>query len=210
MKNLRLFKGVLVACMFLLFNSVMSQDVITMMRGPVLKVKVLSEDTMTIKYKFMDDTGKPEGDIRTIETYRVFSLTMEGKPEKIYYEQDTTRRLYWTKEEMRMLIFGEQDARANHNSFRGAIGGFLFCGGASVPLGGSILSLSTIAVPVVVSAILQPKVRKKNMRDPKFLKEMPYIEGYQKIAKLKNTQRTLLASFLGVGVTMTIFAFFIN
>ena len=66
-----------------------------------------------------------------------------------------------------------------------------------------------IAVPLVVTigaGLFKPKVRKEYAADVSFLSSEHYIEGFQKIARVKKLKNSLLGSVIGVGAGLLVWS----
>jgi hypothetical protein len=101
---------------------------------------------------------------------------------------------------MRSFIFGEQDAWAGHKPSHITVLGLILSGSGSyiLTMDGNFL---VIVVPVIsyliLSAVLRPGLNKKAVRDPKYLSDESYLDGYHRIAKSKKNKNALWGSVAG-------------
>lgn len=131
---------------------------------------------------------------------RIFSVTTNGT-EKVYYQVDKNDSTQYTVEEMRMFIYGQQDAKQNHKTTIPMIVG----GGVSAGLAfyaGSQKSAVVLAAPLVgsiVGSLSYPnRPKAENARNEEVLKSPAYIEGYRKGARTKKVIRTIGTSIVGM------------
>ncbi|CAG5078667.1 hypothetical protein [Parvicella tangerina] len=195
----------------------MAQDKIQLMNGKVLRGKLGAETEDYFKFDYYKKGGK----VKSMELvkYRIFSHTNSAGEETILYKRDTLMGNFYSKNEMKMFVFGERDAYNNYKSNGWLVTG-IGLGFTSVlmdtydfePNGGFFKrtpSIFPIAVPLVVTigaGVIKPKVRKEFAADVSFLSSEYYIEGFQKIAKVKKLKSALLGSVIGVGSGFLVYA----
>jgi len=134
---------------------------------------------------------------RSIDAYRVFSVRYANGSEVVMYQQDTAIGNYFSQEEMRLFIYGEQDARAN---FKGRK--LLLIGAAYGIAGGLALPESFIVLLVPASAALlamlpRVKIRPEMARNKKLLSEPAYVMGFERTARGKKIQSVLKGAVVG-------------
>ncbi len=151
-------------CIFLLVKQASAQDTIVLISGKVIPVQSVDLQDYTIAFRKMPKPAKDQGAIadsgasekksklRTIDPERVFSVKYRDGSERIIYTPDTLDPLEFTPEQMRLFIYGEQDAaRFYKNNLNkglgfgfGAASGLLgFYGLAGPPLYATIMGSFT-------------------------------------------------------------------
>lgn len=193
------------------------QDKIQLMNGKVLRGKLGTEYDGYYDFDFYKNGGKVKS--MELTKYRMFSYTNSSGEETILYRQDTLMGNFFTPNEMKMFVYGERDAFNNFKS----TGWFLT--GLGLGFGAAILdtydfqgnggffaispSIVPIAVPFVVTigaGLFKTKVRKEYAADVNFLASEHYIEGFQKITKVKKLKNALFGSIIGVGSGLLLYS----
>ena len=196
--------------LFLLLNMLViifpaaSQDKITLLNGTVLEVKIKSQTDGIISYYYKKGKKQKEA---TLEEYRIFSLEKAGKKESILYRKDTTIGNFFTVDEMRMFIYGEQDARNNYG------GGFHFVMGTTIGLVAVLFdtydndffksdpSIFPIVVPLVlpiISSKMGGGVKKRHVSNQAYMMNREYVDGFKRVARYKRMKKSLFGTVLGV------------
>ena len=185
----------------LIFLTGFCQDRIQLLNGK--EINCIITDT-TSEYIFYKESIVKDKIIK-LETERVFSFTKEESGiEYIVYSPDTTDPDYFTVHEMRMFLFGENEAATHYKApytFIGAIAvGFV---GTALPFMPVILSP---IVPGVYAAIMGTqfiRINRDEIANKYYLSEEAYIYGYEKMAKIKRVQRALLGGLIGIGAGLS-------
>jgi len=151
--------------------------------------------------QFTFETTKKNGKTKELIIWKdqVFSITTSGK-EKFYYTQDSSDEMSYSVEEMRLYVYGQQDARANHKTTLPMIVGFTVSGVLGAYLGSrnsALVLVTPVAGTLIGSATQNNKPKKKNARSEKVLSSPAYIEGYRKGARGKKIFKTIAASVVG-------------
>ena len=204
---------------FLLFFSAQlhAQDQLILINGSVQKGKILSRDEAGVRMQYQKRKKTKEF---VFENRRIFSVT-QGGTEEIVYKQDTTVGDYFTVEEMKHFILGEQDAEANFDAkwIRriGFLGGFSLVtltaqnpdesGAFDQEPGGLAPILYVIAYTAVVGSP-RVKINLKNVSDPALLSHEEYVLGYERVARSKKVFGGLLGSVAGVVTGFVTYAIF--
>lgn len=161
----------------------------------------VDEDTVHFQYRHKDKTK--EG---FIESYRVFSVQYASGKEKVIYKYDSLTVNDRTEEELRNFIAGEQDALRGYKPAFAAVLSFGISGAAAFLMNGSF---AILAVPFVtymaITVLYRANVDKNTVRDPRFLSDRDYIEGYKRIAKSKKNRNALWGSVIGAGVGLGVY-----
>lgn len=207
---MKTWKPILTLLIITISTLTFAQDKIQLMNGRVLRGKLGTEHEEYFNFSYYKKGGKVVP--MELTKYRMFSYTNSSGDETVLYKQDSLMGNFFTKNEMKMFVYGERDAFANYKSTGWFVTG-LGLGFTSVildtydfsPNGGFFQispSIFPVAVPFVVTigaGIVKPKVRKEYAADVSFLGSEHYIEGFQKIAKVKKLKNALLGSIIGVG-----------
>ncbi len=182
--------------LFVFSTQALSQeDTLTLLSGRQIsgKVKAIEDNIVKMDVRLHHALKPAE-----IERYRVFSIKYTEGKEQIIYKRDSLAGHDYTPEEMQRKIFGEQDARENHNMVMplvvstalGAAGGYYF--------GEDFVVVGVPFVSMLGSALLTPQwVRKKAVRDQKFLKDHDYKSGYKRVRKAKKAKQIVWGSIAG-------------
>lgn len=189
---------------------VFGQDKVQLINGKVLRGKLVKEYDDYFDFQYYKKGGK----VKDLELtkYRMFSYTDSKGAETILYKQDTLMGNFFTQNEMKMFVLGERDAFTNYKSTSWFLSGYAIGFTAVIldtydfrPNGGFFKyspSIAPIAVPFVVtigSGLFRTKVRKEYASDVSLLSSEYYIEGFQKVAKVKKIMRgSLPGSVLGL------------
>lgn len=214
---MKIWKIIIALLVVTISINALAQDKVQLMNGRVLRGKLGTEYDDYFDFSYYKKGGKVK--LMELTKYRMFSYTNSSGEETILYKQDTLMGNFFTKNEMKMFVYGERDAFSNYKSTGWFVTG-LGLGFTSVildtydfaPNGGFFKitpSIVPIAVPFVVTigaGIFKPKVRKEYAADVSFLGSEHYIEGFQKIAKVKKLKNALLGSVIGVGTGFLVYS----
>ena len=122
---------------------------------------------------------------------------------------------YYSQNEMKMFIFGQRDSYDNYQTKPLFVGSFFIGYGTvlfdtylapdSTGNGGGLFkrtpSVAPIIVPLVITlggGLLRSKIKKEHVSDISYLNNEFYIEGFQKVSKVKRLKSTFFGSVLGV------------
>lgn len=180
------------------------QDTILLLNGDVIISKIQSISPEEIRIVKPSNKNKET----SIDMDRVFSVKYSNGSEKIFYHQDTTIENYFTVEETRLFIFGEQDAAKAFKSPLSTATSF-----AIGTVSGSFGSLLSVVPPVVYSFVAAaPKVRIKHntVSNPDYLKYDTYILGYERVARKKKTMNAFKGGFIGLVAGFVVYSQFIR
>lgn len=210
---MNLHKQIILLFAFLFIGNVVAQDKIQLMNGKVLRGKLKTQTDDIYNFNYYKNGGK----VKSIELskFRMFSHTNSAGEETVLYKQDTLMGNFYSENEMRMYIYGQRDA------FKSMKGAPLFV--ASMALGFTSVLLDTYefqegnanppgffnrtptVAPIIVpfaltigAGLIKSKVRKEHAADVTFLSSEYYIEGFQKVAKVKRVKSAFIGSISGV------------
>lgn len=169
-----------------------AQDEILYISGDYANVKVL--DTTDYKRITVQKNGSKK--IKTLYKEDIYSIKYDGGKEVIIYQQDTLENEYFTQAEMRIYIQGEQDAAAGYKT------PYATAGAAVVGVGGGLaLSILAPIAPALYTIVVGSrwiKIRKKYVTNPDLLKEEVYRMGYEKEARSKLIQNSIIGGGIGM------------
>ncbi len=192
---MRIFNCLLLSFFFALLilpHVTVAQDEVLFINGDYANVKVL--DTTDYKRISVQRPGKAK--IKTWYKEDIYSIKYADGKEVIVYHQDTLENEYFTPAEMRIYIQGEQDAAAGYKTPAAT------AGAAVVGLGGGlVLSFLAPIAPALYTVIVGSrwiKIRKKYVSNPDLLKEEVYRMGYEKEARSKVIQNSIIGGGIGM------------
>ncbi len=171
-----------------------AQDEILFLNGDYASVKVI--DTSDYKRITVQKPGKTK--LKTWFKEDIYSIKFNGGEETIIYKQDTLENEYFTPAEMRIYIQGEQDASAGYKTPVATAGACAVGLGSGLMLG--FLAPIAPAVYTIIVGSRWIKIKKKYVSNPDLLKEEVYRMGYEKEARSKLIQN----SIIGGGLSMVV------
>lgn len=214
---MRIWRLIIIMLINGLSVSSVAQDKIQLLNGKILRGKLGNEFEDYFDFQYYEKGGK----VKSIDLvkYRIFSYTNSAGEETILYKQDTLMGNFFTKNEMKMFVYGQRDAFANYKAAPWFVSG-LAIGFTSVildtydfrPNGGffkidpTIVPIGGIFVYTIGSGLFKPRVRKEYAADVNFLSSEHYIEGFQKIARVKKLKNSLLGSVIGVSTGLIVYS----
>jgi hypothetical protein len=110
--------------------NVMAQDTLNLLNGKKLVVKSIELSGNRISYRLLDKPDK----IRHADPENVFSVSYRDGSERVVYRKDSLDPLEMSENDMRMFVYGEQDARKFYRNYE--IHGFGFAAGVASGLFG--------------------------------------------------------------------------
>lgn len=196
----------------------LAQDKIQLLNGKVIRGKLGTEYDDYFDFQYYKKGGKVKS--MDLVKYRIFSYTNSSGEETILYKKDTLMGNFFSKNEMKMFVFGERDAYNNYKptpwfitglgiGFASVIGDTYEFNGPTTGFFKRTPSIFPIVIPLgvtIVAGIGRPKVRKEYAADINFLSSEHYIEGFQKIAKVKKLKNAMFGSILGVGAGFLVYS----
>jgi hypothetical protein len=195
-----------------------AQDKVQLMSGKTLTGKVTKEYDGYYDFTYYKKGGKTK-EIE-LTKYRVFSLTDSKGTEDIIYKQDSLLGSFYSKNEMKMQVFGQRDAYSSYQSAPLFFGGFALGFGSvlfdTYEFDGSNTgffkrspSVAPIIVPIVLtigSGMLKTKIKRAYASDATYLNNEFYIQGFQKVAKTKRIKSTFLGSVIGMATGFVVYS----
>ncbi len=186
-----------------------AQDSVLLMNGREMKCTVLA-DTGTVLLLQMT---KPNGKVikREIHKNDVFSVSMGGRGEEVYYQQDEILGNIYSADEMRFYLAGENDARQNFEAWPTFAVGFALCAGVSVWGGdGYITAVGPPIMYTLIQLIPKIKIREKTMSHPEYKYNDIYADGYEPPARTRKLSRAMEGAFLGSATGVAYWLLFLN
>lgn len=173
-----------------------NSDQILLASGIIINADVDTLDTLNLYYSITKKNGKVK--YKSVELERVFSYTDEKGKEHVKYVADAD---YFTVDEMRDFIKGEQDALRVHKSNWvwlvvtpvSAVGTFAL----------ARTSVAAFAVPpasMILSLIPPYKIKQDQVDLTEVKYPDAYSMGYQKAAKGRRVIKATFAALLGGAV----------
>jgi hypothetical protein len=130
-----------------------------------------------------------------IENDRIFSIKNE-KGESIMYVYDTVIGNEFTIDEMRYFILGERDADKNYKAHGTMALGVLI--GTLSGFTGSFLSPIPPFAFTALCGLPKVKIKPETVSNPDFLKQDPYLMGYERVARKKRKLQSLIGGGIGL------------
>jgi len=189
-------------CLILSSSNLFGQDTLVLIdRKPIL----ISSSRVENDYVYYVKAGRKRE--KKIEQDKVYSHRSKGKPDQIYYKQDTLENNWYTAEQMAFYINGQVDARNGYlkQARKTGSGGMMF-GFAGAAAGMFYGPLFVIGYTAWKGYTL-PKFTAENGYNQAYIDNPYYKEGFGTTAKRMVTKRSAAGSaagyILGV-VTLTL------
>jgi hypothetical protein len=184
---MRILSGLL---LFFLFSVVpaLAQDTLLLINGRQLIVKSVDLKDFTIAYRTLDKNR-----LRTIDPYRVFSISYADGTERVIYQSDSLDPVDFTPDQMRMFIRGEQDADRYYRNTPNKAAAFLIGGGASY------FTIYGLVIPPLYATVVgsfSPRIEKYRT-DINLLNVSEYREGYERKARDRKIRNALIGGMAG-------------
>ena len=177
-----------------------AQDSVVLMNGIISKGKIFKVDDDGV---LLQETKKGKTKDYWLEKARVFSVIRENK-EEVLYKHDTAFGNDRTEPEMRMFVYGQQDAWKGYKPW--------YVTGISAALSGvgtwalvddkeNGANFFFIVVPLatylVMVGLVRAGITKSSVRDQAYLLDEDYREGYRRISKNKKNTHAMYGSVSG-------------
>lgn len=179
-----------------------SNQSILLMTGKVLEGNVTGQDTVYLYYDLVKKSGKKKP--KKLDLERVFSINgPEGEEEVIYY-MDTVIGNYFTVDEMRFYIQGEQDASKYYHANWTIAAGLPVTAGIGYVLSGTVFSFAVPFVYLVATGIPAYKIDKDKIPSSHLVTEPAYVLGYERTARNKRLFKSLFTGLVGTAIGFTL------
>lgn len=174
-----------------------AQDTIILLTGHIIPCKVYQENENVITCEY---TKKGREERLILDSYRVFSIKFGNGEEKVYYKQDTVSGNWFTVDEMRYFIYGEQDAMKGYKSPMTSVLGVIAGAGAGFFAMESLILFAAPLVYTTGNILPYIIIDRKTVRDEKLLEQETYVQGYERVARSKKIQNALKSSAAGLAI----------
>lgn len=145
---------------------------------------------------------------KLIDLEYVFSIVDSNNQEKLFFEPNTIENTYFTIEQMRSFIKGENAAIKDFHSPMSTVSGIV-TGAGSIYLLPSVLHLNVFFSPII-PAVNSLIVGSFNYKEKKIKKKYPdkaddmyFIAGYRGVAMHKRTNNSIKGGIIGLGLGIT-------
>ncbi len=170
------------------------QDTIYLMNGQVVGEKII--DTVLGAITIVN----PQKITRKIhyELEQLYMVRFANGYKRYYYQQDTTKYQFFTRDEMWMFMKGENDARKGFKA-RGA-----FIGASIAGLIGGLTG--TFYAPIApygfmaLSGLTKIKIRANTISNPVYVESDAYILGYERVARQKRKIKSVVGGSIGLAI----------
>jgi hypothetical protein len=171
-------------------------DTVLLMNGSKIAGVVGDTSNHHFKVTYLKKSGKSK--TISLEEDLVFSILYKDGHEQVVYQQDTATGNYFTAEETRFFIYGEQDAEKNYHCPGVVISSF------AIGVGGAYLgSFLSFIPPFAYSGLLlipKIKIKYKTVSNPVYLNYDTYVLGYEKVGRRKKLFRSLISGISGMAI----------
>jgi hypothetical protein len=174
------------------FSQSSVQDTIYLMNGHVVGEKII--DTLLGAVTIINPK-KPEKKIH-YELDQLYMVRFADGYKRYYYQQDSLKSNWFTREEMWMFMKGERDARRGFKARGSLIGA-----GTAGLIGGLTGTFWAPVLPYGYMALVGlPKVRIKaeTISNPVFVESDAYILGYERVARHKRRIQAVVGGTVGL------------
>jgi hypothetical protein len=178
-----------------------SQDSIFLMNGHIIGSKITDTIPGSVS---IQNPAKPAQKLN-YESDQLFLVKFANGFERYYYQQDTSINNWLTRDDARMYMKGERDARKGYKA-RGALFGSAvagIAGGMTGSFWGPLLPYGFMAL----SGIPRIRIRHETVGDTAWLKSDAYILGYERVARQKLKTKSLVGGTIGLAFGYGIYFF---
>jgi hypothetical protein len=174
------------------------------MTGKYLDGKVVNKDSLYVHYEDARKNGKIKG--RKLDLERVFSFSDSNGSEVLVYTMDTNLGNYFSVQEMRYYIKGEQDAMNNYKPHWVVLVGLPATAGVGFLLANTV-TVAAFAVPflyMIAANQPRPKIKLKNVSSPELVSKPAYVLGYERAVQNKRLFRALGTGLIGTAAAIIV------
>lgn len=164
-------------------------DTIQLLSGKTLVGFVRGESDEELKVRV---PNKGQFKLEFVDMDLVFSVRHPNGVEDVVYKQDTLFGNYFTPDEVRYFMKGENDANRSYRSPFIVAGGFVAGAVGSYYLG-PFFGLPAGFAYGGLTTMLRVKVRPNTVSNPSSLKYDTYLLGYEKEARKRRFMRSMIA-----------------
>ncbi len=192
----------LLPLLFIFFTLKSQTDTLYLLNGQVIGEKVL--DTL-LGAVTINDAKKP-GKKLHYEPNQLYMVLYSDGYKRYYYEQDSLKYNWFTREEMWYFMKGEKDSRRGFKPVGCAIGATIagMLGGMSGTFWGPVLPYGFMAL----SGITKVRIKHSSVSHPNFFDQDAYILGYERNARQKRKIWSVIYGSAGLALGYGIYAAF--
>ncbi|MBS1651921.1 MAG: hypothetical protein JSU07_07935 [Bacteroidetes bacterium] len=197
-----------ITCLLFFGKALYSQstkDTIYLMNGKIVPHHVY--DTLLGAVTIIDTIKNKPKRIH-YEWDQLYMVRYSNGFKRFYYEQDSLKHNWFTRDEMWMFMKGERDAHKGFTA-RGALIGSGICG----IVGGMAGSFFSPILPYSFLALCGlPKVRikAKTISNPAYVESDGYILGYERVARQKRRIQSVIGGTCGLVIGFGLFGILHN
>ncbi|MCW3078049.1 MAG: hypothetical protein JWO32_2658 [Bacteroidetes bacterium] len=183
-----------------LFSQNAAQDTIYLMNGHVVAEKVI--DTLLGAVTIFNPK-KPTRKIN-YELDQLYMVRFADGNKRFYYQQDTLRSNWFTRDEMWMYMKGEVDARKGFKAKGSLIGA-----GIAGVIGGMTGTFWAPILPYGYMALVgipKVRIRHETISNPVYVESDAYILGYERVARHKRRIQAVIGGTVGLVVGFALYA----
>jgi len=190
---------------FVLFSSFIfaqTAQTILLMTGKEIEGNVTGQDTIYLYYDLVKSSGKTKA--KKLDLERVFSINGPEGEEKVIYYMNTVVGNYFTVDEMRFYIQGEQDASKYYRANWTIAAGLPVTAGLGYVLSGTVFSFAVPFVYLVATGIPAYKIDKEKIPSSHLITEPAYVLGYERTVRNKRLFKSLFTGLVGTAIGFTL------
>lgn len=178
------------------------QDTIYLMNGNVIGEKII--DTL-LGAATVFDPKKP-GKKLHYEWDQMYMIKFADGFSRYYYNQDTLKYNWFTREEVWFFMKGENDSRRGFKPMGSIIGAGIagLIGGMSGTFWGPVLPYGYMAF----SGITKVKIKGNTVSDARYVDYDAYILGYERVARQKRKIWSVFSGTAGLAIGYSLYAMF--
>lgn len=171
-----------------------AQDTIYLMNGQVVPEKIV--DTLLGAVTIMNPK-KPTHKIN-YELDQLYMVRFADGYKRFYYQQDSLKSNWFTRDEMWMYMKGEVDARKGFKARGSLIGAGVagIIGGMTGTFWAPLLPygyMASVGIPKV-------RIRHETVSNPNYIESDAYILGYERVARHKRRIQAVIGGTIGLAV----------
>lgn len=198
LKSLSLF--LLLAISFSVHSQTDVKDTIYLMNGHIVSDKII--DTL-LGAVTIANPEKPEKKIN-YELDQLYMVRFANGYKRYYYQQDSLKSNWFTREEMWMYMKGERDARKGFKAKGSLIGA-----GVAGVVGGLTGTFWAPLLPygyMAASGLPRVRIRAETISNPAYVDSDAYILGYERVARHKRRIQSVIGGSIGLAVGFGLYA----
>ncbi|MGZ3901102.1 MAG: hypothetical protein ACXVNO_05890 [Bacteroidia bacterium] len=178
------------------------QDTIYLMNGQVVADKII--DTLLGAVTIFNPK-KPTHKIN-YELDQLYMVRFSNGYKRFYYQQDTLKSNWFTRDEMWMYMKGEVDARKGFKARGSLIGAGVagLVGGLTGTFWAPILPYGYMAMV----GLPKVRIRHETISNPIFIDSDAYILGYERVARHKRRIQAVIGGTIGLAVGFGLYGLF--